>query len=62
MSEVRFLMGTQNFFIVPRSRQDDEIYLSLHGECSEIVLTRLNTLCNQMLGEILTANWFLLDG
>ena len=55
-------MRTQNFFIVPRSRQDDEIYLSLHGECSEIVLTRLNTLCNQMLGEILTANWFLLDG
>ena len=55
-------MRTQNFFIVPRSRQDDEIYLSLHSECSKIVLTRLNTLCNQMLGEILTANWFLLDG
>ena len=55
-------MGTQNFFIVPRSRQDDEIHHSLHGACSEIVLTRLNTLCNQMLGEILTANWFLLDG
>ena len=49
-------MRTPNFFIVPRSRRDDEIYLSLHGECSEIVLTRLNTLCNQMLGEILTAH------
>ena len=30
-SEVRFLMGTQNFFFVPRSWQDENIFLCLSG-------------------------------